>query len=62
METGQSRGFGFVTYRQPSSAALAIQQGSHIVDGKIVNKKRKLFFLNYLFTITETREIKINLI
>lgn len=44
-ETGQSRGFGFVTFRHPSSAALAVKQSSHVVDGKMVSK----FLPNKLF-------------
>jgi RNA recognition motif-containing protein len=39
-ETGNSRGFGFVTYKENSSAEEAVNSGSHKIDGKIVNEPR----------------------
>ena len=36
-ETGNSRGFGFVTYKENSAAENAVNSGSHRIDGKIVN-------------------------
>jgi hypothetical protein len=36
-ETGNSRGFGFVTYKENSSAENAVASGSHKIDGKIVS-------------------------
>ena len=39
-ETGNSRGFGFVTYKDNSAAENAVNSGSHRIDGKIVNKFR----------------------
>lgn len=38
-ETGNSRGFGFVTYKENVSAESAVAAGSHKVDGKIVDVK-----------------------
>ena len=38
-ETGNSRGFGFVTYKENSSAENAVATGSHKIDGKIVDVK-----------------------
>jgi len=38
-ETGNSRGFGFVTYKENQSAETAVATGSHRVDGKIVDVK-----------------------
>lgn len=38
-ETGNSRGFGFVTYKENSSAENAVASGSHKIDGKIVDVK-----------------------
>jgi RNA recognition motif-containing protein len=38
-ETGNSRGFGFVTYKENQSAESAVAAGSHKVDGKIVDVK-----------------------
>jgi hypothetical protein len=35
-ETGNSRGFGFVTYKENSAAENAVNSGSHRIDGKIV--------------------------
>ena len=36
-ETGNSRGFGFVTYKDNSAAENAVNSGSHRIDGKIVS-------------------------
>lgn len=36
MNTGRSKKFGFVVYKDKSSADNALSQGSHIVDGKQV--------------------------
>lgn len=38
-ETGNSRGFGFVTYKENGSAETAVASGSHKIDGKIVDVK-----------------------
>jgi hypothetical protein len=38
-ETGNSRGFGFVTYKDNSAAENAVNSGSHRIDGKIVDVK-----------------------
>lgn len=38
-ETDKSRGFGFVTYKENSSADEAVNSGSHKIDGKIVDVK-----------------------
>lgn len=40
-ETDKSRGFGFVTYKENSSADEAVNSGSHKIDGKIVNDSPK---------------------
>ena len=37
MNTGRSKKFGFVVYRDKSSADNALSQSAHIVDGKQVN-------------------------
>ena len=50
-ETGNSRGFGFVTYKDNSSAENAVNSGSHKIDGKIVVFVFLFFF--YQFGITE---------
>jgi RNA-binding protein Musashi len=38
-ETGNSRGFGFVTFRDNVTAENAVNSGSHKIDGKIVDVK-----------------------
>jgi RNA-binding protein Musashi len=38
-ETGNSRGFGFITFKDNSGADLAVSSGSHKIDGKIVDVK-----------------------
>lgn len=35
-ETGNSRGFGFITYRDNTSAENAVNSGPHKIDGKTV--------------------------
>jgi RNA recognition motif-containing protein len=45
-ETGQSRGFGFITYRDPKSATLAANTINK-VDGKTVC----FFFQSFIFQI-----------
>ncbi|XP_060556822.1 RNA-binding protein Musashi homolog 2-like [Ruditapes philippinarum] len=41
-ETGKSRGFGFVTYRDPSSVDTVLSVPAHIVDGKQVYLKTRM--------------------
>ena len=36
-ETGNSRGFGFVTFKDNVSAENAVNAGTHKIDGKIVS-------------------------
>lgn len=38
-ETGNSRGFGFITYSDNNGAEMAVNSGSHKIDGKIVDVK-----------------------
>jgi RNA-binding protein Musashi len=38
-ETGASRGFGFVTFKESSSAEMALRSGPHKIDGKNVDVK-----------------------
>jgi RNA recognition motif-containing protein len=38
-ETGNSRGFGFVTYKDNVAAENAVASGPHKIDGKIVDVK-----------------------
>lgn len=35
-ETGRSRGFGFVTYKDPSCVEMVIANGPHSLDGRTV--------------------------
>lgn len=35
-QTGKSRGFGFVTYKDPNCAETVLSTGPHIVDGRKV--------------------------
>ena len=55
-ETGNSRGFGFVTFKDNAAADSAVDAGTHKIDGKIVSlvgafwlsvasAKRLLYFL-----------------
>ena len=53
-ETGQSRGFGFVTYRDPKAATMAANTINK-VDGKTVCFNFLLCFL-LLFTIHDKNE------
>ena len=39
LETGTSRGFGFVTFADHQSAARAVREGPHKIDEKIVDVK-----------------------
>jgi RNA-binding protein Musashi len=43
-ETGMHRGFGFVTYEDPSSVSTALSQG-HEWDGQQVSPDLALFFI-----------------
>ena len=45
-ETGQSRGFGFVTFRDPKSATMAANTIIK-VDGKTVSLKNVFFLFAY---------------
>ncbi|XP_064475070.1 heterogeneous nuclear ribonucleoprotein 27C-like isoform X2 [Ornithodoros turicata] len=38
-ETGRSRGFGFVTFRDPSCVTLALAGGPHLLDGRSIDPK-----------------------
>lgn len=33
-ESGRSRGFGFVTFAEPSNVAVVLQNGPHTLDGR----------------------------
>ena len=46
-ETGQSRGFGFVTFQDQTAAENALRSGPHRVDGRSVTLKYVYFY--YLF-------------
>lgn len=36
-QTGKSRGFGFVTYKDPSAVEVVLSSKSHAVDGRTVS-------------------------
>ncbi|CAG2122405.1 unnamed protein product [Medioppia subpectinata] len=38
-DTGRSRGFGFVTFKDPSSVQIVIASGPHILDGRTIDPK-----------------------
>ena len=46
-ETGNSRGFGFVTYKENSAAENAVNSGSHRIDGKIVLTLEYIYKVSY---------------
>jgi RNA-binding protein Musashi len=35
-ETGRSRGFGFVTYADPTNVQIVLNNGPHNLDGRLV--------------------------
>jgi RNA recognition motif-containing protein len=53
-ETGNSRGFGFVTYKENSSAENAVASGSHKIDGKIVSLFLFAFNPNFNYEIYDS--------
>lgn len=53
------RGFGFVTFADPSSVDKVLAQGSHELDGKKVSNAPFLFF-KFNIKISKTREHKDN--
>lgn len=46
-DTGRSRGFGFVTYKEPACVHIACQ-GSHVLDGKKVMNTSRAFIISRL--------------
>lgn len=44
-ESGRSRGFGFVTFADPSNVNVVLQNGPHVLDGRTVS-------FHIMFTIT----------
>lgn len=44
--TGQPRGFGFITYADPSVVDKVIED-NHVINGKQVSLATSLFFLHY---------------
>ena len=36
-ESGQSRGFGFVTFADPNSVEKVLAKGTHLLDGRAVS-------------------------
>lgn len=38
-ESGRSRGFGFVTFADPSNVNIVLQNGPHVLDGRTVSSK-----------------------
>lgn len=58
-ETGKSRGFGFVTFKDPSCCETVLAVKTHIIDGRQVCAFYILFFLNLIsrsdqMVVTET--------
>lgn len=47
-ESGRSRGFGFVTFADPSNVGIVLQNGPHVLDGRTVSTK----FWKLFYTIT----------
>lgn len=35
-ESGRSRGFGFITFADPSNVNIVLQNGPHVLDGRTV--------------------------
>ena len=49
-QTGKSRGFGFVTFKDPTCVDLVLSSGPHILDGRQVGHtgaSTHLFLYNY---------------
>ena len=44
-QTGKSRGFGFVSYKDPASVDVVLSTSSHSIDG------RKVLCVQYYFTL-----------
>ena len=47
-QTGKSRGFGFVTFRDPSAVDIVLSAGKHSIDGRTVS------IVNFINTILDT--------
>lgn len=58
-DTGRSRGFGFVTYKEPACVHIACQ-GSHVLDGKKVMNTSRAFIISRLDDWTINSSFLIN--
>lgn len=52
-ETGRSRGFGFVSFRDPSAVQLVLSGGPHFLDGRTVS--RSMAGLPLIFCLDKDR-------
>jgi len=46
--TGKSRGFGFVTFRDPRCVDAVLESGPHVLDGRQVRMLEVLFILFFV--------------
>ena len=60
-ETGNSRGFGFVTYKENSSAENAVASGSHKIDGKIVSSINNFNIFSTFFNFIKKKKKRLML-
>jgi RNA-binding protein Musashi len=45
--TGKSRGFGFVTFKDPSCVETVLANGPHVLDGRQVRIAKALGYLGF---------------
>lgn len=54
-ESGRSRGFGFVTYKDPLNVNVVLKNGPHSLDGRSLLKKKMAIIIIYklIFTLLQ---------
>ena len=51
-ETGRSRGFGFITFADPTNVDLVLQNTPHVLDNRTVSMKSCAIFFSLMFCST----------